>query len=488
MRRRGKRRRKSRRRSGHPTVSPKRQAREISRLLKEERWSEALAALETYRRHDLNSEFTLNNIGTCYDQLGEFERAADWFAQAVEKHPHNCNLAWGLALGQANAGRLEAAIASFQRFKRLDPRRAQAFQVDLTIEGLRKILRGELGPHHYQIDTLLNRAFHYADIGEWETALAWVDRVLDLAPDDAEVLYNRARILQEVDEEASIPVYERAASLAEHDARPAYNVGNIYWRRGEHERAIATYERAIATDPTYPSAYHNLGAVYEEMGQMQRAIELWRKVLEIDPAHQNARIALRRAGVTVETEADRREAERDRRRATLAEQVRRFRHTTPQAQVYENDHARLTISAQGAAFESLWDELDCVLIPGPTPYTWLSNEGTKDWLREVRARVREVHWTNTREMLVHLQYDEWDAYTFHKRFEDSAELEALTEGTLDVERIPAWGKVRADSDLRLGIVSGKPLLRGLIFFSHLNDGRNLLLLGLREHWVVETLA
>jgi len=211
-------------------------------------------------------------------------------------------------------------------------------------------------------------------------------------------------------------------------------------------------------------------------------------VLEIDPSHQNARIALRRAGVAVETEADRREAERDRRRAVLAEQVRQFRDTTPQAQVYENDYARLTISSQGVAFESLWDKLDCAMIPSLVPYAWLSDEQIADWLREVRARLREVHWTNTREMLVHLQYDEWDAYTFHKRFEDGDERDVVVEGTLDVERTPAWGKVRAESDLRLGLVSGKPQLRGLILFLRLDDGRNLLVLGLSEHGVVETLA
>ncbi len=476
------------RRFARPADSLKRPKHKISRLLKEERWAEALAALQKYRRHDPDSTFTLSNIGNCYDQLGEFERAVDCFAQAVEKHPRESNLVWGLALSQANAGHLEAAIASFQRFKELDPGRAQTFQVDLTIEGLNKILRGELGAHDYQIDTMLTRAFHYADMGEWETALAWVNRVVELAPDDAEVLFNQARILQELDEDASLPIYERAVSLSEHDARPAYNLGNLYWRRGERERAIAAYEQAIAADPTYPSPYHNMGTVYEELGEMDRAIELWRKTLTVDPAHLNARMALRRAGVGQETEADRREAERDRRRAALAERVRRFRETSPQAQVYENEHARLTISPLGVAFESLWDELDCAMIPAATPYAWLSDEEIKDWLREVRARLREVHWTNTREILVALHYDEWDAYTFYKRFEDGDEQDVVVEGALDVERIPAWGKVRADSDLRVGLVSGKPQLWGLIFFLHLDDGRNLLVLGLRKHALVETVA
>jgi tetratricopeptide (TPR) repeat protein len=329
MTRRRKRPHRSQGRSGRPAINLERQRYEISRLTKEERWAEALVALEEYRPYDPDSEFTLTNIGTCYDMLGEFERAADWFAQAVEKQPGNANLVWGLALSQANAGRLEAAIASFEHFSQLDPRRAQAFRVDLTVEGLRRILRGELGPHHYQIDTMMKRASHYADMGEWETALAWADRALDLAPDDAEVLYGRARILEEVDEDASIPVYERAANLTEHDGRPAYNLGNIYWERGERERAISAYERSIATDPTFPSPYHNLGTIYEEMGEMEHAIELWHQVLALDPSHQNARIALRRAGVAVETEADRREAARDRRRAALAEQVRQFRDTAP---------------------------------------------------------------------------------------------------------------------------------------------------------------
>lgn len=488
MVRRRQKRHEPRKRSGHPPSDLERQAREISHLIKQERWAEALAMLRTYRQHDPDSEFTLNNIGTCYDMLGNFQRAADWFAQAIEKHPRSANLVWGLALSQANAGRMEAAIASMERFKQLDPQRALAFEVDLTIEGLRKTLRGEIGPHVYQVDTILSRAFHYADMGEWVTALEWADRALALAPDDAQVVYNRARILQEVDEAASIPAYEQAASLTNHDARPAFNVGNIYRRRGEQDQAIAAYERAIATDPTFPSPYQNLGAIYEEMGERDRAIALWRKVLEIDPSHQNAREALRNAGVAIETEADRREAERDRRRAAFAAQVRQFRETTPQAQVYENGYARLTLAPQGMAFESLQDELDCAMVKGVTPYAWLNDEETKEWLLEVRARLREVHWINTREMLVHLQYNGEDVYTFYKRFEDKEEREALTEGVLDVECIPAWGKVRADSDLRLNVVSGKPLLRGLAFFMHLDDGRNLLVLGLSERGAVEILA
>jgi hypothetical protein len=138
--------------------------------------------------------------------------------------------------------------------------------------------------------------------------------------------------------------------------------------------------------------------------------------------------------------------------------------------------------------DAILDEMDCTMIPGPIPYAWLTDEEVAEWLREVRALLREVHWTNTREMLVHLQYDEWDAYTFYKRFEDGNEQDVVVEGTLDVERTPAWGKVRAESDLRLDIVSGKPRLRGLVFFLHLDDGRNLLVMGLSERAVVETLA
>lgn len=201
------------------------------------------------------------------------------------------------------------------------------------------------------------------------------------------MLYNRARILQEVDEDASIPVYERAANLAEHDGRPVYNLGNIYWRRGERERAISAYEQAIATDPAFPSPYHNLGATYEEMGEMERAIELWQSAGDRSVSPERPHRPAARRG-------------------------------------HRGDGGRPPRGSAGSPAR-----------------------------RSCRAGAQD----------------------------------AVVEGTLDVERVPAWGKVRADSDLRLGVVSGKPRLRGLIFFLHLDDGRNLLVLGLSERGAVETL-
>mgnify|MGYP000043006050 CR=1 FL=1 len=47
------------------------------------------------------------------------------------------------------------------------------------------------------------------------------------APDDAELLYNRACIVQGINELAAIPVYERAASLAVHYLSRGERVGLV---------------------------------------------------------------------------------------------------------------------------------------------------------------------------------------------------------------------------------------------------------------------
>jgi tetratricopeptide (TPR) repeat protein len=454
--------------------------RAISRLVKEERWTEAKSVLEAFLQQEPDSVFGLTNLGACYDQLGQFDRAVELFTQVVELTGGAPDALWSLALSQANAGQLEEAIANFERFQKADPARARAYHVDKTINGLRKILAGELHRHDYVIDTMMKRAFHLGDMGDWEAALVWLDRALALDPEDPVILFNRGYVLSQIDEDAAIEAYHQALRYTTDDPRSAFNLGNIYEKRGQLQESIAAYEQAIALDPTYPSPYHNLGLVYEQLGQLDKAIELWEKTLEVDPSHVNARFNLQRVGRGRRTAADQREEEIERQRQALAKRVEAFRQSARGATVYENDLARITLAPKGMTYESFLDELDCSLVLAPYSHTWLTDEQVPDLLRELRQILAQVHWTNTRELILLVLYDEWERYWYSKRFAGHEETYAWAEGRLRVDQPPAVIKLRADTDLRLNILPNRPQLKGLLFLLRTPDGHNLLGLDLGD--------
>lgn len=61
------------------------------------------------------------------------------------------------------------------------------------------------------------------------------------------------------------------------------NLGDVYGRRGNHEKAIEEFKKAIEINPNYADAYHNLANTYQEAGQTGLAIENYQKAIENNP-------------------------------------------------------------------------------------------------------------------------------------------------------------------------------------------------------------
>lgn len=69
------------------------------------------------------------------------------------------------------------------------------------------------------------------------------------------------------------------------------NLGDVYARKGDHEKAIAEFKKAIEINPRYGDAYHNLANIYQATGRSNEAEENYKKALNINPniwqSHQN---------------------------------------------------------------------------------------------------------------------------------------------------------------------------------------------------------
>ena len=166
------------------------------------------------------------------------------------------------------AGRMEQALAKFQRALELDPNMALAHAV--LGEVYLKTGQVELAGQHYQ-------------------------RAVELEPDspvflnDRAIYYRRTGKLDEARQDL-----ERAIALKPGFALAHVNLGNVYRDLGDYNRAIEHYRSAIAIDSALAVAYNNLAWVYadklnanlgEALALARRAVELSQQNGQANPAY-----------------------------------------------------------------------------------------------------------------------------------------------------------------------------------------------------------
>jgi tetratricopeptide (TPR) repeat protein len=94
--------------------------------------------------------------------------------------------------------------------------------------------------------------------------------------------------------------YRRAVEADPTLAAGHTNLGNLWYRRGQHAEARAAYERALDIDPLQPEARFNLGNLLGEIGETELAIAELKQVVarapEFADAHYNLGLLLARVG------------------------------------------------------------------------------------------------------------------------------------------------------------------------------------------------
>lgn len=105
------------------------------------------------------------------------------------------------------------------------------------------------------VDLLMNRAAQFANAAEVDLSLSILDAVVDIAPDEAEAWYMRAKV-------------------------------NVL--KGRPERALADLRRALNLDAMHYRAITDLGLVLEQLGAKKEALEAYRRALAVNPFLEDA--------------------------------------------------------------------------------------------------------------------------------------------------------------------------------------------------------
>jgi tetratricopeptide (TPR) repeat protein len=120
--------------------------------------------------------------------------------------------------------------------------------------------------------------------GQYDQAIARLDRAIQLEPKYAPAYYNRGLAYHNKgDLDAAMRDYTRAIELDPKLASAYANRGGLLARRGEHDAAIRDYTKAIELDRQNAAAYIARGVAYFDMQQYDRAVADYTEGIRIDP-------------------------------------------------------------------------------------------------------------------------------------------------------------------------------------------------------------
>ena len=136
-------------------------------------------------------------------------------------------------------------------------------------------------------------AFCKRDSGDTEGALEDIEFLLKLAPNNIELVFTRAGLLQRLERhEEAIADYETFSKRSPKNTQALNNIGVSLRALGRLGEAGEAFMKAVELRPNYAQAALNAGQLLSDIGQMEAAIGMLRRAHSLDPENRQAEYAL----------------------------------------------------------------------------------------------------------------------------------------------------------------------------------------------------
>ena len=288
---------------------------------------DAIALLEK-RIMQKPSPADYNTLGILYYERKEAEKAIQAFEKALHIAPYHKAARRNLhQLLRAKGFRalaakdFETATTTFERVLRMDPLDAPTYQ--LMGNGYAQVGQFETAINYYQkaidinpVDTLTKH--HLAECynnygvtlrnrGEWDAAIEAYRNALLLMPtfgiartNLGDVFTRKANAHTEAGElDEAVNAYLELQKLHPNEMQVRNLLGELYLKKGDYAEALSAFQHVYNIDPNAEHALHNLIAAYHHYArslsdteEYTTAIQLLQKALRLAPTDLNLRLSL----------------------------------------------------------------------------------------------------------------------------------------------------------------------------------------------------
>ena len=205
-------------------------------------------------------------IASDYVLLADFSDADKWYSEAAKEQPDNADTWYLLGRTKFNENIYAGAIDDFERAIRLHPKYVEA-------ENNAGLCWKELNDQ-----SKARTAF--------ETAIAWQGD----SPTDAQPFLNLGMLWADSgDSEKALPYLEQAASLSPNNPSVHEELGKVQMALQHLPQAQAELEKAIALSPETSSLHFKLAQILRKEGQSQRAQKEFELCSKLSSTHSSTK-------------------------------------------------------------------------------------------------------------------------------------------------------------------------------------------------------
>jgi tetratricopeptide (TPR) repeat protein len=246
--------------------------------------------------------------GLTWRQAHAFESVETLWHDTLAKNP-NCWMAYNnLGLAYYEDGRVDEAIAQYEKSLGFDPSNAEALNnlgnalrkkgnLDEAIARYQKAL--EIKPDFSEADNNLGNAF--LQKGDVDEAIVHYERAAKIRPDFATFQWNLGKALfAKRKYKESIAPFEAALRVTPNSAEAHGNLATSLMAVQRNDEAIQHFREALHLKSNYVQAHYFLGCLLAERGQRDEGVAHLKMVLRLQPSHADARQQLSLLGVQLQ--------------------------------------------------------------------------------------------------------------------------------------------------------------------------------------------
>ncbi|MBF0382090.1 MAG: tetratricopeptide repeat protein [Magnetococcales bacterium] len=230
----------------------------------------------------------INLLGLIAQRASRHDLAVEHFKNAVKINNRVATLFYNLATSLYPMGQRSKTIKALQNAHELDGDNLQ------IADYLNRVLNDSpdnLKRYNQQQDAVevFKQARFLHDTSQFDNAIRWYEKSLELQPKYADAYINIALIQQSRGDLQNAAInFKKAIAIKPEDPFTHYNLGVVRQAQDSHKKAVNCFLKAVALNPGFAHAHGNLAFSYHKLGRFDDGVASCNTAINLDPDYQEA--------------------------------------------------------------------------------------------------------------------------------------------------------------------------------------------------------